>query len=274
MSTTPLFWRDPALPHVELRKVDDGRRVCYAPHTHAQWSMGAITRGESSFAYAERRYHVRTGSLVMVNPEWVHACNPIENRPWAYYMLYLDATWLAALRHRLGLSPHAQWQDLATDVMESPATFAAFVDLAEHLLATAPDAATKQARLTDFLADLLPRLPVRPEAPPTPPRLRALAAYLDAHCADEVSLDTLCRYTGLSPGHLIRSFKQHFRMTPHAYLINRRIQLGQGELRRGRPIAEAALNAGFADQPHFQRTFKRLLAATPRQYRTPAARVE
>lgn len=59
----------------------------------------------------------------------------------------------------------------------------------------------------------------------------------------------------------------HFGFTPHAYLINYRIQRGQRELKHGKPIAETALNVGFADQPHFQRTFKKLLAATPKQYR-------
>jgi AraC-like DNA-binding protein len=82
----------------------------------------------------------------------------------------------------------------------------------------------------------------------------------------EVSLDTLCEQSGYSPGHLIRSFKHYFGFTPHAYLINYRIQYGQQELKRGRPIAETAVNSGFADQPHFQRTFKKLLAATPKQY--------
>lgn len=265
--STPLFWRDPAIPHVELRKVADGRSVCYAPHTHAQWSMGAITGGESSFAYAGHDFHVRTGSLVFVNPEWVHACNPVAGRPWAYYMLYVDAAWLANLRHRLGLSNHAAWQDLAADVMQAPEIFAAFVDLAEYLLTPSATGEDKHARLAAFLSALMLRLPAHSEPLPAPSRLRALAAYLDAHCAEAVSLDALCAFTDLSPGHLIRSFRRHFHMTPHAYLINRRIQLGQRELRRGRPIVEAALNAGFADQPHFQRTFKRLLAATPHQYR-------
>ncbi|MFC7293614.1 AraC family ligand binding domain-containing protein [Marinobacter aromaticivorans] len=29
-----------------------------------------------------------------MNPEWVHACNPVRNQPWAYLMLYVDAAWL------------------------------------------------------------------------------------------------------------------------------------------------------------------------------------
>ena len=105
----------------------------------------------------------------------------------------------------------------------------------------------------------------------TPEVLKMLADYLKANStADseaQVSLDTLCELSGYSPGHLIRCFKQHFGFTPHAYLINYRIQRAQEALKRGQSIAETAVSAGFADQPHFQRTFKKLLAVTPKQYR-------
>lgn len=60
-------------------------------------------------------------------------------------------------------------------------------------------------------------------------------------------------------------------MTPHAYLTNRRVQFAREQLRRGVPIAEVALAAGFADQAHLQRAFKQLLAATPGHYRGSVA---
>jgi AraC-like DNA-binding protein len=66
---------------------------------------------------------------------------------------------------------------------------------------------------------------------------------------------------------LIRAFKQHYGMTPHGYLINRRIQFARNQLRQGHLIADVALEAGFADQAHFQRAFKQYLAATPGHYR-------
>lgn len=269
----PVFWRDSALPHVELRRVEDGRRVCYAPHSHAEWSMGAITAGESTFVCEQRQCRVASGTLVFVNPDRVHACNPIEGRPWAYLMLYIDSQWLADLRYRLGLSPAQEWQDLAPDVLHAPEVFGAFVELAGDLLDPAGSIEFKNDRLVAFLSDLMLRLAVCDAASPAvPAALSALADYLDRHCAEEVSLDLLCSQAELSPGHLIRCFKRHFRMTPHAYVINRRIQLGQRALRLGRPIAQAALESGFADQPHFQRLFKRLLAATPGQYRLGVSR--
>ena len=99
--------------------------------------------------------------------------------------------------------------------------------------------------------------------------LNKLASYLNEHCAEELSLDELCTLIGYNPSHFIRSFKQYFGMTPHAYIINKRIQYSQQQLKKGLSIIDIALDAGFADQSYFQRTFKRLVAATPNQYRKP-----
>ena len=268
----PIFWRDARLPHVELRKVSDGRDVCYAPHSHTQWSIGAITGGESTYQYREDLFHVRAGDLVLMNPEWVHSCNPIDNQPWAYLMLYVDTGWLTDLRFRAGLLPAPHWQDIATATLSEPIWYGRYCRMAECLMDAQRDLLDKQTEVVEFLSDLMHELARQPvvQQPKAPDTLTELARYLDNHMAEDISLDTLCEISGYSAGHLIRAFRQYFGLTPHAYLLNRRIQLGRLELASGTPIAEAALNAGFADQPHFQRTFKRLMAATPNQYRQPS----
>lgn len=268
-SHTPVFWRDAELPYIELRKVADGREVCYALHSHTHWSLGAITRGKSTFIYRNDRHLVRQGELVLMNPEWAHACNPIDNQPWAYLMLYVDAGWIADLRYALGLSEQPRWQDLATAVVTDKALYDGFCAMAACLLDAGQGSQAKQTRVLEYLSTLMLALPAEP-APAQdglPDRLKQLATYLDRHCTDELSVDELCAYSGYSAGHLSRVFKLHFGMTPHAYLVNRRIQRSQQELKAGAALADIALKVGFADQPHFQRTFKRLVAATPRQYR-------
>lgn len=273
-TSQPVFWRDSRLPHVELRAVEDGRKVCYAPHTHTQWSMGAITAGQSTFFYVDRQYRVSAGALVFMNPEWVHNCNPIANQPWAYLMLYVDADWLTRLRYRLGLIDEPVWQDLDCDVSRSEPLFLGFRALADCLLDEQVPISQKRARAEGFLSEVMVTV-AAPSAradrpfPPAPDPVRALARYLDNHCADELSLEWMAERVELSPSHLVRVFRKHFGMTPHAYQINRRIQLGQRALKQGAPIADAALAAGFYDQPHFQRVFKRLVAATPGQYGRP-----
>lgn len=267
----PIFWRDEHMPHVELRKIMDARQVCYAPHSHAHWSLGAVTAGVSTFLYRDASHQISAGDLVMMNPHWVHACNPVADQPWAYLMLYVDSCWLSELRYQLGLLPSLEWQDIATAVIRQPLLYTQFCEMADCLLDEQGTIDLKQQTLTTYLTTLMIELAEEPPLaqPPTPKLLAQVAHYLREHCARDISLDDLSQQTGYSAGHLIRSFKQHYGLTPHAYLINQRIQLGQAALRQGQPIVEAALTAGFNDQPHFQRTFKRLVAATPNQYRAP-----
>ncbi len=266
---TSVFWRDARMPHVELRKVADGRKVCYALHSHTQWSLGAITKGQSTFIYRHERYLVKKGDLVLMNPEWAHACNPIDDKPWAYFMLYVDSAWLAKLRYALDLQNGLQWQDINSAVITETSFYEGFCAMAECLLDSKRELLDKQIQVVEYLSFLMQSLHCQSEQPylKTLSTIKTLADYLHQHCTEELSLDDLCLLTGYSPSHLIRTFKQHFGMTPYAYLINKRIQCSQQQLKNGTAISTIALDTGFADQAHFQRTFKRLVAATPDEYR-------
>lgn len=277
LTHAPIFWRDARMPHVELRQVIDGRNVCYALHSHTQWSLGAVTEGESTFLYRNNAYHVKKGDLVLMNPDWPHACNPIDDKPWAYLMLYVDTMWLTQLRYAAGLLKERQWHDIANAVVTDPQLYQSFCTMTACLLDSKCELLYKQTQVVEYLSDLMQTLSQRSlqaniptniqSQSPNLKNLNRLSSYLDEHCREEVSLDDLCVLSDYSPSHLIRVFKQHFGITPHAYLINRRIQYSQLQLKKGMSIADTALNAGFADQAHFQRTFKRLVAATPNQYR-------
>lgn len=270
----PIFWRDARMPHIELRKVADGRKVCYDLHSHNHWSLGAIIQGISTFINRDDSYHVRQGDLVLMNPDWPHACNPIENQPWAYLMLYVDTTWLTQLRYTEGLLQRPRWQDIANAVITDKHLYQGYCTMAATLLDDDRELLDKQTQVIEYLSALMhtignQKLGLDQQMPTT---LKALANYLDEHFTEELSLDDLCTLSGYSPSHLIRRFKQYFGMTPHAYIINKRIQYGQQQLKKGISIIDTALDAGFADQAHFQRTFKRLVAATPNQYRKPLPR--
>ncbi|MFI0474030.1 helix-turn-helix domain-containing protein [Halomonas sp. HMF6819] len=269
-ASTPLFWRDPRLPQVELRCIGDARQVAYARHSHAQWSLGAVTRGRSTFYYRDDTHAICAGDLVMMNPGWVHACNPIEQEPWAYLMLYVDTDWVSELRYRSGLSKSPEWQDIPTAALSTPVLYRRYRRMAALLLDERANLARKRGALTETLLAVFSHVQSGSErsSMKVPAPLERLAAYLDHHALERLTLERLCRISGYSSGHLIRAFKHHYGMTPRAYLINRRVQLGREWLNQGHSIAETALALGFNDQPHFQRTFKRLLAATPHQYRT------
>jgi AraC family transcriptional regulator len=86
---------------------------------------------------------------------------------------------------------------------------------------------------------------------------------------DPPSLSALASQVGVHPGHLSRTFSRFHGCSMGEYLRRLRVERAARDLRgTDRPIAAIALDAGFADQAHFTRTFKRLMGETPGRYRS------
>ena len=268
----PQFWRDPQLPFVEARAIADGRKVCYTRHSHEFFSIGAITGGTSIYINGDQRLQVGKGDVVIINPQQPHACNPIGGRQWSYIMFYIDIAWLGELQRRrvggTGFIPFTR------AVSRDPILFRGLTLLYPRLIDPGRAQQDKREAMETYFNELQRRLGgahgdewVNTKASAG---LEAAAAFIDTHCTQPLPLEAICRAAGLSPSYLIRAFRQRYGMTPHAYLVNRRIQHGHRLLKLGYPIADAANESGFADQAHFQRIFKQLLAATPGQYQKPS----
>ncbi|WP_257457999.1 AraC family transcriptional regulator [Archangium lipolyticum] len=261
------FWRDPRLPWVEARVVADGRTLCHAAHAHESFSVGAVVGGRSTYRNGHWQEVVGAGSTVIMNPGDVHACNPIGNEPWAYLMLYIDAAWFGARQVELGLGANADFHPFAVKQSQAPALHQQILGLYRILADEAQDSLAREQALVTFADQLHTALSSRgTEMPACDPRLRRAEQYIREHCLEPISLDDICAAAGLSASHLIRTFKRRYGLTPHEFVVNGRIQYARRQLRQGRPIAEVAQAAGFADQAHLQRTFKRYLAATPGHY--------
>ena len=261
------FWRDSKLPFIEARIVSDGREVHYDKHSHDAFSVGAITSGRSMYWTEQQTQEINCGTVVLMNVGDVHACNPVHNSPWSYIMFYVDAGWLMRLQADLGFEVHGSMQRFDTLVSQVPALFNALTVLYDVCTDASNDVLLKQTAIFDFFILLHQTLKVVPELRlKENPKLKKAADFIAQHCTENLSLDDICVASGLSPSYLVRAFKQQYGMTPHAYMVNRRILFAQQQLKTGQAIADVALAAGFADQAHFQRIFKRFVAATPRQY--------
>jgi AraC family transcriptional regulator len=93
--------------------------------------------------------------------------------------------------------------------------------------------------------------------------------YLHAHAREPMTLAQVAHAAGVHPAHLAREFRRHARTSVAAYVRSLRVEWAAGELARSdRPIAEIAAAAGFADQSHLTRIFRRHIGRTPHAFRT------
>ncbi|PRW98817.1 AraC family transcriptional regulator [Pseudomonas fragi] len=256
------------MPFIEARSIADGRKVCYARHSHEIFSIGAITSGCCNYLHEKASHRISTGTVVLMNPGDVHACNPVEDQPWSYVMLYVDAQWLAGIQQGFDEDAGGLFQPVAATYTQSPALFNGLTGLYAQLIDPELEVLARHEAAIKFFSAMQQELGGSVALPkPANARVERAAEYIDEHFLRTLRLQDICEAASLSEAYLIRAFEQRYHMTPHAYLINRRIQLAQAQLREGALIADIAQQTGFADQAHFQRVFKKHLAATPGQYK-------
>lgn len=96
--------------------------------------------------------------------------------------------------------------------------------------------------------------------------LQHVTEYIHAHLDRDLKLIELSTIAQLSPYHFLRLFKQQMGITPHQYILQRRIEKAKYLLQHSElSIADIAVRTGFCDQSHLTRCFKRIIGVTPKQ---------
>jgi transcriptional regulator of acetoin/glycerol metabolism len=98
--------------------------------------------------------------------------------------------------------------------------------------------------------------------------MRRVREYIEAHLNDTIELVELSAIAGLSVFHFARQFKQSTGVTPHYYLVRKRVERAK-ELSAGSDLSlsEIAFATGFSDQSHLTRHFRQMFGVTPGQFR-------
>lgn len=251
-----------------------GSSDCYQTHTHEEYAFGTVDAGEAIFSHGEQeRTPLSQGMTVMMEPGLAHACNPSEQLTWSYRMLYVEAGWL----HRSFLPFESERLPgqfrLAKHASRSPEVYAALSQICDALLAPeAPDPLELNEQVLSFVAEhaLRPRSAEDSSGPGAETKegaaLEDVRQRIAAQMATQVPLEELAQACGWSEFQLIRRFKQAYGLTPHAYLIDLRLNMAKKLVKQGLALSEVALQLGFHDQSHFQRHFKKRHATTPGNY--------
>jgi len=142
--------------------------------------------------------------------------------------------------------------------LNSTSTPQAGQPLPRHFISSGSDAAASP------IVALRPR--IRGGLPPR--AMRRVREFVEEHLEENISIQALANIAGLSMYHFARAFKQSEGMTPHEYLIQRRVQrtkdlLAETDL----SLSEIALASGFSDQSHCARRFREHVGVTPSSYR-------
>ena len=233
-------------------------------HSHDRYALGITLSGVQTFDYRGVPSVSLPGHAMVLHPGETHDGRAGTEDGFRYRMLYLEPSRIGdALRGRIGHLPFAALPVCAharlVEVLRE-----ALGDLVRPLEALETDDIV--AAVADCLL-MLDRSPIRSGAAPDRKAVERARRYLDAHCAETVEAGALERETGLDRFTLTRQFRSQLGTSPHRYLVMRRLDKARKAIRMGTSLADAAALAGFADQSHFTRHFRKTFGLSPGRWR-------
>lgn len=230
----------------------------FSPHRHDTYTFAVTLAGVQAFNYRGRIHYSLPGQVLILHPDELHDGFCHDEAGFSYRAAYLPPAHLQAVTGNKGL-PY-----IADRLWTHPALVAAALKM---VIDCAED--NDPAAYDDALYDLAQAMnhAVGRACAVTTADLSAVMmarAYLDASVVVGARLDELEAATGCDRWQLSRDFRTVLGTSPYRYLQHRRIDLAKRLLRGGATLAEAAHGAGFADQSHFSRTFRKTVGLTPK----------
>ena len=254
------FYRDEKTPFYEI-KTGQYNIPASKEHCHSEVSIGVIESGTSLVKCQGTNFDVGHNHVVIFPPKVMHQCTPRDIKVWKFKTLYIDNHWLESVFSQDTVISVAIKNLNSANIKKIKAFFSFLESKASSL--------EKETKLITTLADifsftdtaLYPMLSSnRNDA------VYSLRNYLEKHYLENITLDEMTDLSGITKYHLIRLFQKSYAMTPHAYLMQLRINHAQMMLKKGKDIAYVAYEVGFYDQSHFSKSFKAYCGVTPYLY--------
>jgi AraC-like DNA-binding protein len=230
----------------------------YPAHTHEDWTLLLVDDGAVRYDLDRHGHGASRALVTLLPPGVVHDGRAQTPAGFRKRVVYLEPG--AVGTGRIGRA--VDRPGIGDPLLRARIS-------ALHTALRGPEGLEAQSRLAFVLERLRQHLDAAVD--PTPEvrddavadRLRDL---LDARVREGVDLGTAAAALGVHPTHAVRAFTRRHGLPPHRYLTGRRVDLARRLLLAGLPPAEVATAAGFYDQAHLTRHFRRMLATTPAAY--------
>lgn len=234
----------------------------YPTHTHDAWTVLIVDEGAVQYDLDHREHGLAQAQVSVLPPNVPHDGRSVRPEGFRKRVLYLEPD-------RLG-------DGLVGAAVDQPELVDPDLRRRIHqlhgVLADGREELEAQSRLTLIEERLEQHLRKR-VTDPTDHRDAGVASrlreVLDGHLPTGITLDEASKLVHAHPAHLVRAFSREYGMPPHRYLTGRRVDLARRYLLKGRPAAEVALLAGFYDQSHLNRHFRKMLGVSPSRFVRP-----
>jgi AraC-like DNA-binding protein len=242
----------------------------FKPHFHNHYVIMIIDDGINEGVCEKRKYQVTSSDILFINPGEIHTGNSYQGKHLQYSAFYIDVEFFT--KHLLAdasCSPPVFTTLLETDTE----LVRGIKELVQCTRLEANPLEIEEKNVKVFWKLMNYTQSQKQETPRNVSKttVQKVKCFIKDQYDQQFSLTTMANDVGLSPFHLVRSFKQAVGITPFQFLRNYRVEKAKQELLKKKSITEVAIEVGFYDQSHFHRHFKLVTGLTPREFQQPIA---
>lgn len=244
-----------------LAETDYPARLLVPSHAHDSGLVALMTRGAMTEHRGRRSVLCERGAMIFQPPHEEHAHRFLDHGG-GCFILQIGAPWTERMeRLELGQpgAPLSVKGGRAIHLANELRREFRSEDMASELAIEG---------LTLSLLGELSRARDRAEKSVKPGWLMRAVEILHDRMSEALQMADIAEEVGVHPVHLSRTFSRHYGCSMGEYLRRLRVEVARSKLvETDRPISDIAYGAGFSDQAHFTRVFKKLVGVTPGEYR-------
>jgi AraC-like DNA-binding protein len=237
----------------------------FQPHFHDHYVIMIVDHGVNDGVCEKRKYQVTSSDILFINPGEIHTGNSYQGKHLQYSAFYIDVEFFT--KHLLadGSCP----PPVFTKLLE---TNTELVNRIKELIQCTRQERSQleiEEKKVIVFRELLGNTQTHKQeiiSNVSKATVQKVKNFIKEQYAEQFSLASLTDYVGLSPFHLVRSFKQAVGITPFQFLRNYRVEKSKQQLLKKKSISEVAIEVGFYDQSHFHKHFKLITGLTPREF--------
>ena len=235
-------------------------------HFHDYYVIGFIEAGTRCLSCKNKEYTVSQGNILLFNPNDNHSCVQCDGGTLDYRGLNIPKETMLSLAEEitgqsvlLGFSENVIKNDELNLYLHS----------LHQIIMNGGGEFEKEEMLLLLISLLIEQYgqPFENCIPECGKEIENACIFMSEHFAEHITLENLCKCSGLSKSTLLRAFTKSKGVTPYRYLQTIRIGKAKELLEKGVSPIDAAIQTGFSDQSHFSNFFNMFIGLSPAAYR-------
>ena len=250
-----------------LTPVNSGEEQCKPLHywgagIRANYLIHYVISGSGVFYCGTQKYHLNKGQMFVIFPWTITKYQADEKNPWHYAWIEFGGNEVKNILDKIGVSVNSpiitttNGNEIIETLRAMPKERSA--NIYENLKFT--------SLLYEFLS-LIVKDVSRDEKSENL-YLKSATRYIKAHYTEDITVDKIASYIGISRKYLFAIFKNNLNVSPKDYIINYRMEKACDFLKNATlSIGNVAYSVGYKDPLTFSKMFKLKTGVSPSEYR-------